>query len=291
MENIRLYYHICSDGNYADVLFRNEQDFKAAMNRIAVCTLKRPVVLLAFVLMGNHFHFVGRFCSEDDCYGFANDFKRLTGKYNSDIYHEKASLGRLLVKAIPVTDETQLRTLIGYVVKNPTKARLGMFYSYRWGTGSLYFREEDERMHNDSVTVSCLGARSRRQICRTRVSLPLGWIIKEGIILPENYVAVKEVELLYKTTRSYMYFLSMNKDDEIERDLGEWNELRLSDAEMRIARSKMSMEMFGTDNIRDLSAPLRLKIAKAMRAKYLCSKKQIARIVLLPYDVVEKALG
>lgn len=270
------------------------------MNRVAVCVLRQKVTILAFVLMDNHFHFIVRSSCEDDAIAFANMFKRLTGKYNSDVYQEKASLARLPVKVIPVPDEDYLKTLIGYVVKNPTKARMDMFYNYPWGTGNLYFRSHNKAQDPrneakapdvETSTVANVGCNSLRALCRTRVSLPGEWLIKDGIILPENYVAVAEVENLLKTTRSYMYFLSMNKDDEIEADFGEWNELRLNDGELRMARSDISLELFGTENIRDLSAPQRMAVAKVLRRKYLCSKKQLARIIMLPYDDVARSLS
>ena len=133
------YYHICSDGNYASVLFYDTVDYKAAMNRIAVLSLRMEITILAFVLMDNHFHFVVACDSDEKCVQFITEFKRLTGKFISDIHHEPASLRGLPVQVIPLKDEDTLRTVIAYVVKNPTKARISMFYNYPWGTGGLYF--------------------------------------------------------------------------------------------------------------------------------------------------------
>ena len=260
------------------------------MNRLAVCTLHRPVEIYAFVLMGNHFHIVGRFASEDDSFEYATEFKRLTGKYITDVYDEKASLSRLPVKVIPISDADYLRTVIAYVVKNPTKARLEMFYNYPWGSGALYFSGAGKLTQTGTVSLAELGVKQRRELCRSRQNLPGDWLMKDGVILPRNYVAVASVEQLFRTTKSYMYYLSLNKDDEIERDYGEWNELQLSDAELRIARIVLSKEMFGTDNIRALSAPARLKLARRLRRKYLCSKKQIARIVMLPCEYLMNSL-
>ena len=47
------YYHICSDGNFSSVLFRNATDFKAAMNRIAVCAYKTPGIKILALLISN----------------------------------------------------------------------------------------------------------------------------------------------------------------------------------------------------------------------------------------------
>lgn len=276
------YYHICSDGNRADVLFGNKEDFVAAMNRVAAITLRMKIVILAFVLMDNHFHFVIKADSEEAAVHFANEFKRLTGMYNASQYGAHLSLSRLPVKVISVSDENYLKTLIAYVIKNPTKARIEMFYTYPWGTGRLYFNG----MQRLKPSFRQTGVRYIKEQCRTHIAIPSDWIVSEGMILPENYVAIDLVERLFKTPRSYMFFLSLNKDDEMERALGEWNEINLTDTELRAERDRMMKELFGIRTLRELSAPDRLKLARLMRRRFLCSKKQIARIVHLSYDAV-----
>ena len=280
------YYHICSDGNYASVLFRDEAAFKAAMNRVAVCALKTGVKILAFVLMDNHFHFVVACEGEDACAAFANMFKRLTGKYNWDEYGERASVRMLPVKLIPVTDPDYLRVVIAYVLKNPTKARIGMFYDYPWGSGNLYFA----RVNATGIPAGEMGPYAVRRLCRTRVSIPGHWVVADGVILPANYVEAAWVEKLYKTTRAYMYSLSQNADEAIEQDMGEWSAMIVSDVEMRQEREKLMRKLFSTDSIRSLSAPQRLSLARALRSKLRCSKKQIARVVHLPYETLAKLL-
>ena len=284
----RGYYHVCSDGNFASVIFHNPVDFKAAMNRVAVITLRLDVIILAFVLMDNHFHFIIQAPDEDTAYHFANEFKRLTGLYLTNKYHLPNSLSKLPVKALPIPDEDALKTQICYVLKNPTKARISMFYDYPWGTGALYFRQEkraDSAMRVDAVT-----GEEIRKICQTRVTIPGEWLLCDGILIPDNYVPIKEVEQLFRSTRSMMYFLSLNKDDEIEQDMGQWNELRLTDSELRQERNLFAREKFGASRLRDLSLPDRIKVARYLRHKFLCSKKQLARIVQLPIETLEKVL-
>ena len=284
----RGYYHVCSDGNYASVLFHNPEDFKAAMNRVAICSLRLQVVILAFVLMDNHFHFIIQAPDEDAAYRFANEFKRLTGLYLTNKYHRTNSLRRLPVKVLAIPDEDALKTQVCYVLKNPTKARIGMFYDYPWGTGTLYFRQS--RQTEPIRRVDSFTGEAVRTICQTRISVPGDWLIKDGFLIPENYIPVEMVEQLFRSTRSFMYFLSLNKDDEIENNLGQWNELRLTDSELRQERDLYAREKLGKFRLRDLSLPERLKVARFLRHKYLCSRKQLARIVQLPLETLEKAL-
>lgn len=284
----RDYFHICSDGNYSSVLFNDQDDFKAAMNRIAVCTLRIPVSILAFVLMDNHFHFVIR-SSEDDAIKFANEFKRLTGTWFSRKKIHPSGLIHLPVKVIHIEDSNYLKAVLCYVIKNPIKARLGMFYDYPWGSGSLYFRTQ-KRLPEGVLPAGTYTKRGIRELCRTRTNIPDDWLISDGLILPENYVSVSEAEQLLRTYRAYMYFLSLNKDDAIDGDMGEWNELQLTDSELRVERNIFIKQRFAQANITKLNAEQRLLTARHLRRKYLCSKGQIARIVLLPYETVCKHL-
>lgn len=283
------YYHVCSDGNYTSVLFLDPEDFRAAMNRIAVCSLRFRVIILAFVLMDNHFHFIIQAASEDEAYRFSQEFKRLTGLYQTEKYHQPRTLRKLPVKVLPIMDEEALKTQICYVLKNPTKARIGMFYDYPWSTGALYFRKAAGTL-NPSFCVSSFTKDSIRTVCRTRFALPADWRVRDGILIPENYVPVAMVEQLFRTTRSFMYYLSLNKDDEIEQGMGQWNELRLTDSELRQERDLYAKEKFGTYRLRDLSLRERAQIARYLRHKYLCSKKQVARIVQLPFETIERVV-
>lgn len=287
LNNQQQYFHICSDGNFASVIFHNPEDFKAAMNRLAILAHKYHIVILAFVLMDNHIHIIARAFSKDDCTLFSHEFKRLTGKYCAHRYGTEGALRRLPVQVLPIEDDDDLKTKICYVLKNPTKARMSMFYNYPWGTGNLYFRNDDgASFPKKCIRVKDLGVNQLRSICQSRQQIPEEWILVDGLILPENYVPIADVEALYKTPRSFMYFLSLNKDDEIEHETSNGDNIRLTDTELRQARNLLSKQLFGTAKLQDLSLPQRLKLARYLRSKYLCSKKQIARIVRLPIDTV-----
>ena len=106
------YYHICSDGNFSSCIFQTEEDFKAAMNRVAVCAFKTGVVIVAFVLMDNHFHFEVYAKDYESCVRFANEFKRMTGQYIASQGGGRNALVSLPVQVIPVEDEDYVRALL-----------------------------------------------------------------------------------------------------------------------------------------------------------------------------------
>ena len=285
------YFHIYSDGNFASVIFHNPADFKAAMNRLAILAHKHHIVILAFVLMDNHFHIIARAASKDECDLFVHEFKRLTGLYLSRRYGTEGALRRMPVKVSPIQTGDELKTKICYVLKNPTKARMAMFYNYPWGTGNLYFSNAKTDDPDNGMKVKDLGLNESRSVFQSRKKPPEDWTLADGLILPANYVPVSEVESLFKTPRSFMYFLSLNKDDEIDQEDSDGSNMRLTDTELREERNILSRQLFGISKLSDLSVQKRLTIARRLRAKFLCSKKQIARIVRLPLETVVAGLS
>ena len=70
------YYHVSSKALEKNVMFRTREDFVAAMNDVAMCSLRFDVQILCFCLMGNHFHFIlsGGY---HECRKFGEEFKRM----------------------------------------------------------------------------------------------------------------------------------------------------------------------------------------------------------------------
>lgn len=279
------YYHICSDGNHSFALFVSEKDFKAAMNAVAICVFITGIRILAFVLMDNHFHFAVSAEDENQCRRFIFELKRMIGIRLAKDPERSGVMRRLPIKIITVGSEDYLKALVCYIIKNPTKARKGMFYTYPWGTGYLYFNPGNQ---SKGTRVRDYGRRKIRNDIGTHSRLPDNWLISDGIILPENYVCKEEVEKLFRSTRSFMFFLSKNADEDIEKDYQEWNDIGLDDTEMRRERDMIAKKLFGTSRLRDLTGPDRISLAKQLRRQFFCTPKQLSRVVQVPLKEIEQ---
>ena len=99
--------------------FRDEEDFKVAMNYVAIQAALHPeVIVLAFILMSNHVHFVLR-GRREDIIDFLTRFKQRYALYYYKKYGDRELLRRngLDVKPIPAGDEAIERT-VAYVQMN-----------------------------------------------------------------------------------------------------------------------------------------------------------------------------
>ena len=105
---VRNCWHFSSDGNFAFAIFESESDFKAAMNRLALLTLRYKVIILAFCLMDNHIHLI-LYGSKAECEAFAKEFLNLTAHYNSVRHHSGEGTSSIPVSHQAIEDEEYYR--------------------------------------------------------------------------------------------------------------------------------------------------------------------------------------
>lgn len=267
-------WHFSTDGKGVDSLFYTVEDFVAGMNRIAALSDEYPeVIILAFVLMDTHVHFVlyGDF---EACRRFVHEYVRRTSIYISNIYGERHKLRHLPIDYQEIGDQRYLKTVICYVIKNPPSGGLPyMSYDYPWSSGSLYFR------HRGIWTSPAMGEGSMPM---DRNGLPM--------LSPANYVAVALVEQLFRSHKSFNYFLGRSKDSEVEERGGAISMLSIPIQEMRQHRGEVSRELFGHDRIRQLDVGMRLRLARTLRRRYNSSPKQLARVCCLNPDEAAKLI-
>ena len=189
---MKQYFLISTDHLVDRLWFRDEEDFRVAMNYVAVAAFLSGVLVLAFILMSNHVHFV--ICgSRDRTELFINKFKQLYATYYKRKYGVCELLRRNGVDFREVRDDDEsLERAIAYVLMNCVAANICMEPSgYPWGTGNTLFNSNPfpGRQLGD------LSGRSRIRLLRSNAVLPSEYrLAPGGYILPESYVPVKGIE-------------------------------------------------------------------------------------------------
>ena len=272
-----------SDGFRSDFLFEDRQAFIAGMNIVALCFLKCDISVLAFCLMDNHVHFI-LYGTYEECERFKSRFIHRYSIWFSNRYSEKRHSDiNFDIKVID--DERYLLTSIPYVLRNSIASGYKFCIDdYLWSSGGLYFRAADrlKMMTAGWKKISDLSTRELRRYIQTLDDLPDEWLISpEGFIWPGNYVDYKAVEQLYRTPKSFTFFMGQTKEEEINRSLGIHNEVSLPDMELREKAVTHCLRMFNTTNLRRLDTQKRIALGKQLRRECKCSSKQIARIIHL----------
>ena len=286
-------WHFTTDGNSIDVIFEDDQDFKDGMNRVFVVSRDYRVLILAFCLMDTHVHFI-LYGSYDECNAFIHKYIQQTSRYINTRHGHIRKLLNLPIHHQVIDDDFYLKTAICYVLKNPPVGGLSYSaYDYPWSSGSLYFRSKgqwnsslwlEDLMRENLMDMDVL---ERRSLLKTRnVHFPDVKIIR-GVICPDEYVCYKLVEDIFRTHKSFNYFMCRTKDEDVESKGGAISRLSIPIQEMRQHRDEICHELFQVATIRMLDVKQRLRLARVIKSRYNSSSKQIARLCGLLYTEVK----
>lgn len=285
-------WHFSTDGNCLDVMFYDETDFTDAMNRIYIVSSGYIILVLAFCLMDNHIHFVlyGDF---DECNRFIHEYVRRTSMAISERHGDRKKLSSVPIHFQKVDTDRYLKTVICYVIKNPMVAGLPYtYFDYPWSSGALYFRAKSQWTSPNWSTIELLNTdswRSQRSIFKTREKVE-GDAISTGMILPNKYVAVDVVERIFRTHKSYNYFLLSTRERDVEERGGVNSPLSIPDNELRQRKQEVCSVLFGVKSTKLLTVNQRVALAQELGRQFSCSPKQLARVCGLVYKEVENKI-
>ena len=80
---------------------------------------------------------------------------------------------------------------------------------------------------------------------RTKSEIGEDVVLVDGIVHPGEYVAREVVEQLFKTHKSFNWFMCISKEEDIEKRGGNVARLSIPIQEMRQYRNEVCQELFG----------------------------------------------
>ena len=269
--------------------FRDNEDFRVAMNYIAVQAAKHPeVVVIAFVLMSNHCHFVLN-GTRRDVIAFITEFKRCYSLYYKKKYGVHEFLRENDVHIEEVADEYEaIEKVIAYVLDNPVAANICSHPSqYPWGTGNLYFNSNVK----GAQRIGDLSARARLRILHTECKqLPKEWLIDEyGMILPVNYTNIKYVEQTFKSPRRMSYFLQNSSKAKKRFETTE-NITSFTDQTVLNCLPDLMRSCFQKTSFTNLNPKEQSECVKQIRYRFSSDATQIARVCGITYEEAARLL-
>ena len=282
------YFHVCTDGTVLPWMFKDNQDFILGCNRVGICRLLTGVVVLDFILMDNHVHFL-LYSNKKGCRKFIDKYKLLTGKWISHKYGIQKFLKRLPVSIIPLRNEEDILETAAYIDRNSVMAGFkGLPSEYPWGSCRLMFRKEEE---TDFKTMSDFSENELRDLLKSRVRFPDNWSFNcEGMINPQCFTDINRAESLFKTPVRYLFFLTKKLEGKINQTLAQGSRSFISDKDLREIAIGLAYKEFGSVNIRFLDVNSRIRLAHELRKDFLASHKQISRILHLEVEILKELL-
>lgn len=292
-------WHFYTDGQSVDFIFCDEEDFRNGMNRAFLTLRKYDVLILAFILMDTHVHFIlyGHF---EECNRYIHEYVRRTSIYIESVHGERNKFRNLPISHQPIDTDRYLKSAICYVIKNATVGGLPwMFYDYPWSSGPLYFRSgkawtqpqwASVEVVPDSSSSPRLSRIAWKKMMKTRSPEGVEARIVDRMVFPGEYVAFEIVEKLFRSPKGFQYFVGSTKDSDIESRGGIISNLSLPDNEIRQHKKELCLELFGTSDTYKLDTGKRIHLARCLRSRYNSSPKQLARICGLKYEEVKGLL-
>ena len=292
-------WHFSTDGNAVDMLFYDELDFIAGMNRIYVTVRRYRVVILAFSLMDTHIHFIlhGSF---DECNRFMHEYIRRTSLHIALRHGDNNKLSGVSPSYQHVDTDFYLKIVICYTVKNAPVGGLPFLGpDYPWSSGPLYFKHSgywsspqwtEQVKKGEQAFLSSHRNHQQREKLHTR-EIPAEPVTMVGdLVFPGEYVAFELVERIFKTCKSFTYFLSITKEDDVDALGGQLSHLSVPMQEMRQHKNELCLELYGVKTVKSLSIQQRVRLARTLKSRYNSSVKQIVRLCGLVYDEVKGIL-
>lgn len=292
------FYHLFANGSDASNFIVSEQDFIFQFNLIGVCAYCSKVKVAAFSIEETHPHFL-LYGTEEQCLIFKDMYKR------SSIRHIATTRGSsdgvcLNFEIYHIDDTRYLRNVAAYVITQSTKdGKPVMFYDYKWGSGSMYFRKrnhipiwlvDNETISiNSTCTLSDLDYKTRQGLCG-RHRLPDHWIICNNLILPNNYIDVSLFENIFKTYNCFRVFTgaSNKQSEEITETMSEIRGVEYNDYEARELASRLAFDAFKSRDILRLDIKERLKLSFILKRRHKMSTRQLSVVCRVPESEIKK---
>ena len=268
--------------------FREDGDFKVGMNYVALSALFCAVMVIVFVLMSNHVHFV-LYCTYEEAQRFIDKFKENCSRYLAKKYgiRELLRKNRVVIQRISPDDESFERA-VAYTHMNPPAANICLSPSdYPWGTGGSFFKGRSTK----GVLLSSLSQRAVSKLLHTRQVLPSDWMISDdGYILPESYVPVSLVESIFRTPRRMYYFLQNSSKSKRKNEFKGNYLPAFRDQVLISAIPDICRTVYGRNAVSELEEGECAELVKQLRRRFSADYRQIARVTSIPENEVVRLL-
>ena len=290
--NARHYYHCATKGFKRSVLFASEREFIAGMNRIAFCIARGwkdfPVIVIAFVLMDNHVHFI-LYGTREDCLRWMALYHRLTMTWQAN--HRSGSVVQepWEFDAWRIYDQEDLQEKIAYVLRNPMAAGQAIVpTNYRWSSAGLVFSNHSLPVGS---TVGSLSSFKLRSLLETRIDLPEDWILlPDGMIWPGCYTDFKQVERVFKQPSTFMFALNQRVETKVNEEMHR-HSLSLPDQDVLRLAQETSQQKFGTPSTDSLDLNQRVVLCSELVRRPGITLKQLGRIFHISQEDMKKLFG
>ena len=195
-------YHICLSAG-EEVYCRSEDDYAYCFNCLALAVAATESNLMAESIMSTHFHECVRSSCPQDLFHIQ---RYAYSRYFNEKYLRKGRLGEKYPFIAEIDGLYHMLAALSYVLRNALHHGLAATpLGYRHSSARSFFRK-DLGFDNERVL---LPESKQYAYLPAHVKCPSGYKMdSSGLILRETVINVPDVEHLFMTPRSYMFYMN-----------------------------------------------------------------------------------
>ena len=283
------YYYITTKHLENKVWFRDDEDYKVGMNKVALVSAQLAIRVMAFILMSNHVHFLIIAHSRQEAELFITSYKN---QYSRHVRH-KYGINELLrrndvdIQEIENLNEA-IERVIAYIQMNCVAANIcSQPHQYAWGTGNTFFSQIKPK----GIRMDKMPKARRSRILRSKLDIPGEYILGEdGYILPESYVDIETVERIFRTANRYNYFLQSSSKAKRKLETADSGIPAFRDQVVIPCVGELCRSLFQKASPKELKNEELIELLKQLRYRFSSNIQQLARVSGLTYEEVADKL-
>ncbi len=281
-------YHLSSDHLETIHLFPDRESSRYGVNTLALAVARFGIFLFCYELMGSHLHvLVGGIWVR------CREFFRWVLHRLAMMVSQRDGVSDILPRdgfdVHAVLDPKQFRNEVAYILRNCYKARICSPFSYEWGSIDVYFNPFRDLL--PGTPVSALGTVAVRRLFQTRAVIPPHYEFRDGRILNRCFVDFAYVERQFGDSLTFFDSLRVwDLESSVALSHGVSERVTFSDAELAVRINTLCRKEYGADSVQLLDRKSLLLLARTASRRFGAGKKQLARLLSLSADALEKIL-
>ena len=205
-------YHIClSAGN--ELLCRDEEDYIRYFNSLAIAIAETESSLLAEAIMSTHTHECIR---TEYPYELIERQRYKYARYFNAKYHRKGRLGERFPFIIELSGLYHTLAALSYTLRNPVHHGVAPTpFAYPHCSANVIFSKDIG--HNNNTAL--LPDHNTRRHLPARKPCPAKYRMdKSGLILREDVIDTTDIEHIFGTPRTFLYYMNRLSGEEWKRE-------------------------------------------------------------------------